>query len=363
MPRPLVTLLLLIAAAARLPAAVPPRALGRLPADSVIAIRSGRFVTSDIDDLLVLEHLGEVELAPLQGGARQSAPLRRLTLHRVSGAGLIPVWRSRIFIAGSPAAAGILPTTWAAADFDGDGRAELALITGDSCRLHSYGPDSITFEDRAIPAARPEQASDADIDSDGRAELVLLELPPHDPTGTTRLLTAYTFTADGSEPLLPAPLGLGWGPNVRPALLGSARLDDYHGRLPVIAGIHTETRPGTYAILYRNADSACAITGNPFPAAEWFSKTETLPSGPLDLDNVGDTLVACGYFVPGSRPGGPARTFARIDDGEWRVLPLTDAAARIAGPACRFTLAGVTGWLEARGPVLWFYEGEIYRWR
>jgi hypothetical protein len=78
---------------------------------------------------------------------------------------------------------------------------------------------------------------------------------------------------------------------------------------------------------------------------------------------VGDTLVAYGYFVPGARPSGPSQSFATLEDGEWRLLPLLESARRVSGPVCRFTRNGVAGWLELRDNLFYFYPGEIFRWR
>ena len=45
------------------------------------------------------------------------------------------------------------------------------------------------------------------------------------------------------------------------------------------------------------------------------------------------------------------------------MLQFTAAAERLAGPVCRFTKEGVDGWLEVRDDLLYFYAGEIFRWR
>jgi hypothetical protein len=65
----------------------------------------------------------------------------------------------------------------------------------------------------------------------------------------------------------------------------------------------------------------------------------------------------------GSRPSGPSQSFAALDDGEWRLLPLLESAGRISGPICRFTWQGTAGWLELRDNLFYFYPGEIFRWR
>jgi len=175
--------------------------------------------------------------------------------------------------------------------------------------------------------------------------------------------------------------GLDWGQETDIRLIGSCRLPDYYTELPVIAGIPSELKPGRYAVLYQTAADSFRLTANPFPFADWFSKQRVLPAGDLSLFNVGDTLVARGYFVPGEGHN-PAKTgtvplgglsplspqftpasFAALQDGEWRLLTLTEPARNLAGPLCRFTLSLTSGWLEYRHHCFWFYPGELFRWR
>jgi hypothetical protein len=161
--------------------------------------------------------------------------------------------------------------------------------------------------------------------------------------------------------------GVNWGPDLKPAFTGAARLDDYPGALPVIAGVYSTLRPSSYAVVFSPAADSFALTTKPFPWQEWFSRTRVLPAGELSLFNVGDTLVAYGYFVPGTGAvpsrGQSPRSFAALEDGEWRLLPLTADAARLSGPVCRFTKGGAAGWLELRDNLFYFYPGEVFRWR
>jgi hypothetical protein len=193
--------------------------------------------------------------------------------------------------------------------------------------------------------------------------LVTLELNSLDSTLNSRLLRVYDYGDSGFTPVSGFITGLDWPESDSILLLGSARLDDYDGELPVFAGIHRDTRPSVYGVLYVTAESTFAFTTNPFPLEEWFSKERVLPAGQLDLYNIGDTLIAYGYFVPGSRPSGPSRSFAALQDGEWRLLPLTAGAERIGTQVCRFSLRGESGWLELDGDMFRFYPGEAFAWR
>jgi hypothetical protein len=177
------------------------------------------------------------------------------------------------------------------------------------------------------------------------------------------VLDFWDWSASGFERSgLPA-AGFDWGDSTTLYLLGAARLEDYPGTLTVIAGVHAAIRPSTYCIGYSTGPGTTLCSNRPFPYRDWFAKTEVLPSGPLALYNVGDTLVAYGYFVPGSRPAGPDRSFAALQDGEWRLLPVTADAARVAGPVCPFSWQGRAGWLESRDGLIYFYPDGIFTWR
>jgi hypothetical protein len=159
------------------------------------------------------------------------------------------------------------------------------------------------------------------------------------------------------------PLGLDWGEQIHLSLLGSARLDDYYGRLPVLACIHADLRPSLYAVVTADSFGKLHLNARPFPYADWFRKDTVLAAGELSLLNAGDTLVAWGYFVPGFRSGGPSSSFAALTEGTWRLLPLADVAARLSGPVCRFSVGTEPGWLELRDSVFHFYPGEVFCWR
>ena len=98
-------------------------------------------------------------------------------------------------------------------------------------------------------------------------------------------------------------------------------MDDYPGELPVVVTIYPTLKPSLYQILYRPKPESLVLTDKPFPWQEWFSKDRVLPAGELSLFDVGDTLVAYGYFVPGARPSGPstrAGSCCRSDCGSSR---------------------------------------------
>jgi hypothetical protein len=348
-----------MAAAAAEPAVV----LGRCPLDKVVAVSAGRFVNADTDDILIVQDLGRMELSRGPGRDKAVVNLRRLALLRAGGPGFKSVWQSEPFNSTSASASDIAGTCWTSGDVNADGLRELLLFTADTCKVVSFQPDTVATSAYGLNGAWVEAATCCDADGDSLTEVATLELSPIDSGFTTRLLRLYRMTGSGLVPCGAYSAGIDWGADTRLALLGSARLEDYPGELPVVAGIYATLKPSLYEVLYRPAPDSLVLTANPFPWQEWFSKARVLPAGELSLFNVGDTLVAYGYFVPGSRPSGPSQSFAALEDGEWRLLPLLESAKRVSGPVCRFTWIGTAGWLELRDNLFYFYPGEVFRWR
>ena len=356
------TFLALIAVSLSIAVAEPAVVLGRSPLDRVVAVSGGRF-TGAFDDVLVEQEIGRMELSRGPGRDKVVVNLRRLALLRLAGSGFNTVWQGEPFNSTTAPGSDIAGTCWSAGDVDADGLQELLLFTADSCRILHFARDSVATDAYGMAGAWVEAAAVCDADGDSLPEVATLELSGFDSARTTRLLRLYRLTGSGLVPCLPYSVGVDRGLDVRVTLLGAARLDDYSGMLPVVASIYPSLKPSTYEILYRPQPDSLVLTDRPFPWQEWFSKTRVLPAGELSLFDVGDTLVAYGYFVPGARPSGPSRSFAAIEDGEWRMLSLLESARRISGPVCRFTRSEVAGWLEVRDNLLYFYPGEIFRWR
>jgi hypothetical protein len=374
-------LVLAVAAAAAEPAVV----LGRCPFEKTVAVVAGRFTNADTDDILIVQDLGRMELSRGPGHDKAVVDLRRLALLRPSGASFKSVWQSEPFNSTSAQASDIAGTCWTSGDVNADGLSELLMFNADTCKVFSFGgtvprdfpaeirglsprpdslePDTVTTSAYGLNGAWVEAATCCDPDGDSLTEVATIELSQVDSGFTTRLLRLYRMADSGIVPCGAYSAGVNWGADTRLALLGSARLDDYPGELAVVAGIYATLKPSEYGILYRPAPDSLVLTTNPFPWQEWFSKERVLPAGELSLFNVGDTLVAYGYFVPGARPSGPSQSFAALDDGEWRLLPLLEDAKRISGPICRFTWNGTAGWVELRDNLFYFYPGEIFRWR
>ena len=328
----------------------------------MLAIASGHFAGA-YDDVLVVQDLGRMELSRGPGRDRTEVNLRRLALLRLSGTVFRSVWQSEPFNSTTATGSDIAGTCWTCGDVDADGLQELLVFTADSCQVLHFTTDTVTTNTYGLNGAWVEGAAVCDADGDSVPEVATLEVSGLDSAKTTRLMRLYRMTGSGLVPCLPYSGGAARGADVRVALLGSGRLDDYPGKLPVVASIYPTLKPSLYEILYRPKPDSLVLTGKPFPWQEWFSKDRVLPAGELSLFDVGDTLVAYGYFVPGSRPSGPSTSFAALEDGEWRLLPLVESAQRVSGPVCRFTRNGVPGWLELRDNLFYFYPGEIFRWR
>lgn len=352
-------LLLLVAAAA---ATAPARLLGRSPVENVLDITAGCFTSPDTQQVLVAEDLGRLALSSAGGPNRGTARLFRLALLGPAQVRLARLWQSEPLLGLPPAALRLNPQVWTVADIDADNLLELIIVSGDSCRIVNFGPDSVFSESGLMPGSRAIDAVACDMDGDSWLELVTLEIPA-DSAAEEPAIRVWQLTLPELQPrtaLLPLPVA---DSGLACSLLGAAILDDYPGRVVVGCAEHHSLRPSRYFAAFAAGPDSFAVTANPFPLQEWFRRDEVLPAGRLSLFNVGDTLVAWGYFVPGLRPTGPDRSFAALQDGAWRLLELTPAAGRLAGQVCRFTWQGVPGWLELSDDVFRFYPGEIFSWR
>ena len=340
--------------------------LGRSPLEKVVAVSSGRFAGAS-DDIFVVQDIGRMELSRGPGRDKMVVNLRRLALLRISGSGVKPVWQSEPFNSTSAVGSGIAGTCWTCGDVDADGLQELMLFTADSCQVVRFATDSVTTSTYGLNGAWVEAAAVCDADGDSVSEVAALDVSQSDSGLPTMLLRLYRMTGAGFVRCGACSVEVKRQPDARFVLLGSARLEDYPGELPVVATIYSTLKPSVYAVLYRPKPDSLVLTDNPFPWQEWFAKTRVLPAGELSLFNVGDSLVAYGYFVPGQGTVPVQRqspwSFAAIEDGEWRLLPLLEHAKRVSGPVCRFTRNGIPGWLELRDNLFYFYPGEIFRWR
>jgi len=336
--------------------------LGQSPVEQVFALVAGNFVSGDAEQVLAAQSLGRVSLSSTDNQRRGMADLFRLALLEPVQHRFHQVWASEPMLSVSPGILDLNPQPWAVADVDNDGLLELLLVSGDSCRIVHFGPDSLAEESGFIPESRAIDVDVCDMDADSWPELVTLELP-FDSAGTKPAVRVWQLTRPELQqrtPLMPLPAddsGMSF------SLLGAARLDDYPGTAVIACAEYPSLRPSLYAAVFAAGPDSFAVAANPFPWQEWFRRDEVLPAGSLSLFNVEDTLVAWGYFVPGSRPAGPDRSFAALQDGAWRLLRLAPAAERLAGQVCRYTHAGVPGWLELQGGIFRFYPGDVFIWR
>lgn len=354
----LILCLTLLSAADR--ASEPVRQLGKSPVDSVTAMIAGCFVSGDTQYLLVKQNLGPLSISSPRG--RGNATLFRLALLAPAQHRFQQVWMSEPMLDSSPDIADLNPHVWTAADIDGDDLLELIIVCGDSCRIMHFGPDSIGVEMCFLPDARAIEAVACDMDADSWPELVTLELSP-DSTSTGTAIRVWQLTRPELQPRTGFVALPGADSGMSLSLIGPAVLEDYPGTVVVACARYPSLRPSIYYAVFAAGPDSFAVTANPFPWQEWFRRDEVLPAGRLSLFNVGDTLVAWGYFVPGLRPAGPDRSFAALQDGTWRLLQLTPAAERIAGQVSRYVHEGTVGWLELRGNFFRFYPGEVFLWR
>ncbi len=330
--------------------------LGRCPVDSVVEITAGRFLPDTVPQLLVREQAGVVTLC---SGPDRSAgirvPLCRLALLKNSAAKWEICWRSGLLVGREAVESGIFPDFWASGDFDGNGLNELVLTEGDRMLVVNFGPDGVIADTVAGDFGLVVEAAGANIELDGLWELLTLEGQTDSAGRRWRVriwqLKDSRFVSRGEALVLPdSPSG------VRFSLLGSARLEDYPGAPVLIMEEFPTLRPSRYYALYSAVGDSLVLTGNPFPWAEWFSKEQVLAAGRLSLFNVGDTLVAYGYFVPGT---GSGMSFAALQDGEWRVLKPGLEPQKTGGLWCRY----VPGWLNLRQGRFYLYSEPPFFWR
>ena len=336
--------------------------IGRAPRSGIERIIAGSFVQTDVDDLLAVEPVGRLPLALRPGLAGPAPRLFRLSLLSLSGREVREIWQSPPLLADACPEAQLAPNAWTVMDTDGDGRLELLIFTADRCRVTSFGPDSITTREFVLSGAWVADAVAAEFDDSGREVLVTLEIAPTDSLLTARLLRVYDLGDSAVTALSDYLTGMLWQENTDLLFTGSAQVEGYPGRLPVIAGVRREPGPTALAALYPDESVGYRFTTTPFPLREWFARDEILPGGRLVLTNQGDTLVAYGYFVPGARPGGPAFSFAGLEDGAWPLLPVTEPARYIGWPACPFRHGGRSGWLELRDGLFRFHPDPVFRW-
>uniref|UniRef100_A0A7C3EUN6 VCBS repeat-containing protein n=1 Tax=candidate division WOR-3 bacterium TaxID=2052148 RepID=A0A7C3EUN6_UNCW3 len=330
--------------------------LGRCPIDSVVEIAAGRFLPDTVPQLLVREQAGAVTLCP---GPDRSAgirvPLYRLALLRTVGQRWEIFWRSGLLLGREAAEIGFLPDCWAGGDFNGDGRDELFLTAHNRMLVVNFYPDGIIADSAAGDPGVMAEAAGVNIEQDGLAELVTLEQQA-DSAGRRWLVRIWQLK---DSRLVPrgVPLVLPDSPpGVRFCLLGSARLEDYPGAPVVIAAEFNAIKPSRYYLLYHLSGDSFLLTSTPFPYDERFSRKQVLAAGRLSLFNVGDTLVAYGYFVPGT---GSGMSFAALQDGEWRVLKPRLEPQKTVGLWCRYE----QGWLNLRQGRFYLYSEPPFFWR
>lgn len=336
--------------------------IGRCPRPGVERIVTGPFVQADVNDILGIESAGRLSAALRPGLPRSEPGLFHLCLFRAFGGEVREVWRSGPLLADACPPARLAPNAWTLLDLDRNGLLRLLVFSGDRCQVTSFGPDSITTRGLPLPGAWVVDAVAADLDGDGHEELVTLEITPTDTLLSTRLLRVYAVTDSGFSPLSDYLTGLLWQAGTDLTLAGPVRLEGYPGRLPVLMGTRREPGPTALAVLYLDESGRHRLTTNPFPLREWFDKEEVLPGGRLVFANQGDSLVGYGFFVPGSRRGGPSFSFAGLEDGAWRLLPLAESARQFGWPAAPFRHDGRPGWLELREQVFRFHPDPVFTW-
>ncbi len=333
--------------------------LGRCPVDSVIRIEAGSFISPDSFQVLVVEQAGVLNLCRSGNSTDLSGPVPvfRLALLRMNGPGFQVCWRSGLLLGSQAVAYNLLPEAWASGDFDGDSLAEIVIFSGGYLQVLNFDQRVVRVE--SVPAAGGMilDACGADLDGNGIQELVTLELEV-DSAGRHQLVRIRGLGFSGEERQGLAVVLPDSEPGMKFFLLGSARLEDYPGSPVLIVGEYPALKPSRYYLLYQAKADSFVLTNTPFPWQEWFVRTEVLAAGRLNLFNIGDTLVAWGYFVPGVGSSS-GLSFAALQDGEWRVLKPRPEGTKISGSWCRFN----TAWLNLRQGRFYLYPEPPFFWR
>ncbi len=339
-----------------------PYLIGRCPVGGAVAMTPCCLTDRNSQELLVSCQIGDIELRLFGTAERIHVPLCQPVIIAFRDEKPTVIWQAAPGLGKQACRLRLVPDVWLCADVNRDSIVELLRIRSDSCYILSLANGFEHWRSTYLPGARIVDAVCCDLNSDHFPELVSLELAPESSL-THYLLRAWQLSQPECLPCFHAVPCLLPDTGLEISLLGAARLEDYDGILPVIAGVFSSIRPSYYATLFTPTAESIVLTTNPFPWAQWFHKQQVLPAGQLSLFNVGDTLVAWGFFVPGSRPSGPPRSFAALQDGEWRLLRLKDEAIRMSGLVCRFNLRGCHGWLELRENVFYFYPQDPFIWR
>ncbi len=336
--------------------------LGRCPVESASVLISGNFLDTDREDIIVIEKLGQLKLSLINAQEMAVVPIFRLVLLTVGGRGWEKVWCSPPMIGQASAKVNIKPHSWTAGDVDGDSVLELLIVQSDSWAIVDFRDDITATEPFPLTCGTVLDVACADIDLDSTLELITLE-QIKDSLGNSLGIRVWRFAPNGLAPgseLLPLPkeaIGLNL------SFLGACRLEDYPGLPVLLLAEHPTIRPSVYAVLFSAGIDSFAITTNPFPYEDWFKRDEVLPAGRLVIFNIGDTLIAYGYFVPGARPGGPKESFAFLSEAEWHLLEFKDWARRLSGQICPFNYQGKSGFLELRERTFYFYPDVPFYYR
>jgi len=331
--------------------------LGRCPVDSVVEISASNFISRDSFQVLVKEKVGVWRCSFAETGtAVLPVPIYRLALLNQTSRGFQVCWQSGLFSGKAGLKMNLVPGAWAVGDFDNDSLAEVLQFEAGCVKLLNFDfgevrQDSFFYQNGVVF-----DAVGTDIDRNGVVEVFTLE-QVRDSTGSKQAVRVWELSDTGlicrGKPVfLPESLGLSF------SFAGSARLEDYPGEVVIVVGEYGILKPSRYYAVYAGSPDSFVLTGIPFPWEEWFSKEQVLAAGRLNPFNVGDTLVAYGYFVPGSGVGS-GLNFAALQDGEWRVLRPQVSLAGFSGLWCRVG----ENWLNLRQGVFYLYTEVPFLWR
>jgi hypothetical protein len=374
--------------------AIEPSITDDFPFDNIKAIYSGPFIQADRSDLLGIEGAGSLLLQSRHGDSGSGA--LKLALFSFDGSKFQKIWENSelmlkySFSMGSPKEGMISAATWAAGDFDGDGK--YSIISCNVNRMWQYTFVDSIFEKYKRPMKELIQTPDSiwidqmiacDINADGKDEIVTYNYPDNPDSCCTYHVVIYQI--DGDKPADKSLVEIGRGPDrfggyngvtYPNHFISKCHIDDIPGEVPVDMGPQSDMSLSSYLAIGKS-DSGDYEIKRPFPRPQQMqiSKVDRkavgrqkIPqmdiingAGPIGgvIFNDDSKVLHYGYFEDYSNPDPSQKLvddqFSLLENDHWRLLQKDDPA--IGGLLTKFTIAPrKTGWLFIKDGNYSFYD-------
>jgi hypothetical protein len=239
-----------------------------------------------------------------------------------------PTLTSQSFSASGSLATGAYPTGVIMADFNGDGKPDLATANSSSNTLTIWSnnsrPDTMTFSSRVdLPTGPdPDMIAAGDLDGDGKPDLVVVNFN----SGNTSTVSVYGNTSSGGAISFGSKVDYASGSGTTSVALADINMD---GRPDLIV---TSGNSGTFSIFINTTVTPGAITFGPRIDYNDFNHGQQVVAADLDGDGRPDLVIAdfsagkievyqnlstAGYLLPGPEmdfPVGQYPSFVSVAD-------------------------------------------------